>query len=94
MLLVEGLRRGGPDEPALEVCILWPVGETTTLDTMRDYYTRRAEHYECVYLQPERQPDLRAMERWLPSMFEGRRVLEVACGTGWWTRQGARHALD
>jgi demethylmenaquinone methyltransferase/2-methoxy-6-polyprenyl-1,4-benzoquinol methylase len=34
------------------------------------------------------------MERWLPSMFEGRRVLELACGTGWWTQHGARRALD
>ena len=61
---------------------------------MRDYYAQRAEYYERVYLRPERQPDLRAMERWLPSMFEGRRVLELACGTGWWTQHGARRALD
>jgi SAM-dependent methyltransferase len=70
------------------------VGEESTLDAMRDYYARRAEYYERVYLQPERQPDLRSMERWLPWMFEGRRVLEIACGTGWWTQHGARHASD
>jgi SAM-dependent methyltransferase len=74
--------------------ILRRVGEEGTLDPMRDYYARRAEYYERVYLQPERQPDLRAMERWLPRMFEGRRVLEIACGTGWWTQHGARHASD
>src|SRR3954453_20939783 len=56
---------------------------------MRPYYPRRATYYERVYLEPERQPDLRAMEAWLPSMFVGRRVLEVACGTGWWTPHGA-----
>ena len=74
--------------------ILRPVSEASTLDSMRDYYAQRAEYYERVYLQPEREPDLRAMEQWLPSMFEGRRVLEIACGTGWWTQHGARRALD
>src|SRR3954464_12646886 len=57
--------------------------EATTLESMRDYYARRATYYERVYLKPERQRDLRTMEAWLPSMFVGRRVLEVACGTGW-----------
>jgi SAM-dependent methyltransferase len=56
------------------------------------YYARRAAYYERVYFKPERQSDLRAMEAWLPSCFAGRRVLEVACGTGWWTPHGARDA--
>jgi hypothetical protein len=51
--------------------ILRPVSEASTPDSMRDYYAQRAEYYERVYLQPEREPDLRAMEQWLPSMFEG-----------------------
>jgi len=53
---------------------------------MHDYYAARAPEYDRVYAKPERQDDLRAMERWLPSRFDGRRVLEIACGTGWWTR--------
>jgi SAM-dependent methyltransferase len=57
-----------------------------------DYYRRRAATYERVYAKPERQDDLRAMEAWLPTPFAGRRVLEVACGTGWWTPHGARDA--
>ena len=61
-------------------------------DNMRDYYAQRASYYERVYHKPERQPDLRAMEAWLPGAFAGRHVLEVACGTGWWTPHGARHA--
>jgi len=53
---------------------------------MQDYYAERAPEYDRVYAKPERQQDLRAIERWLPPRFEGRRVLELACGTGWWTR--------
>jgi SAM-dependent methyltransferase len=61
---------------------------------LEDYYRRRAAIYERIYAKPERQPDLRAMEAWLPGVFAGRRVLEVACGTGWWTLHGAREAGD
>jgi len=60
------------------------------VEDMRAYYAQRAACYERVYHKPERQADLRAMEAWLPSRFGDRRVLEVACGTGWWTPHGAR----
>jgi demethylmenaquinone methyltransferase/2-methoxy-6-polyprenyl-1,4-benzoquinol methylase len=53
---------------------------------MQDYYAARAAEYDRIYLKPERQADLRAIERWLPAQFTDRAVLEVACGTGWWTR--------
>jgi demethylmenaquinone methyltransferase/2-methoxy-6-polyprenyl-1,4-benzoquinol methylase len=56
------------------------------------YYAQRASYYELVYLKPERQTDLRAIEAWLPGVFAGRRVLEVACGTSWWTPHAARDA--
>jgi demethylmenaquinone methyltransferase/2-methoxy-6-polyprenyl-1,4-benzoquinol methylase len=61
---------------------------------MQRYYAQRADYYERVYHKPERQTDLRAMEAWLPAAFAGRRVLEIACGTGWWTPHGARNATD
>lgn len=60
---------------------------------MLDYYKRRAAYYERVYHLPERQTDLRAMEASLAAPFAGRRVLEIACGTGWWTPHAARDAL-
>jgi ubiquinone/menaquinone biosynthesis C-methylase UbiE len=53
---------------------------------MQDYYAARAPEYDRVYLKPERQGDLRAIEAWLAPIFAGANVLEVACGTGYWTR--------
>lgn len=63
-------------------------------DRMRDYYAQRAQSYERVYHRPERQADLRAMEAALAAPFAGRHVLEIACGTGWWTPHGARGAAS
>ena len=53
---------------------------------MHDYYAARAPEYDRIYLKPERQPDLRRIEAWLPGVFAGRSVLEIACGTGYWTQ--------
>jgi demethylmenaquinone methyltransferase/2-methoxy-6-polyprenyl-1,4-benzoquinol methylase len=64
------------------------------VDAMRAYYAQRASYYERVYHKPERQPDLRAMEAWISTPFAGRRVLEIACGTGWWTPHAARDAAS
>jgi demethylmenaquinone methyltransferase/2-methoxy-6-polyprenyl-1,4-benzoquinol methylase len=59
---------------------------------MHDYYAARASEYDKIYQKPERQSDLREIETWLSHAFERRNVLEVACGTGYWTQfiaQGA-----
>ncbi len=53
---------------------------------LQAYYAARANEYDRVYAKPERQTDLREMERWLPPLLSGRRVLEIACGTGYWTQ--------
>ena len=53
---------------------------------MQSYYAARAREYDEVYLKTERQADLRAMERWVPPHFSGASVLEIACGTGYWTQ--------
>jgi SAM-dependent methyltransferase len=60
------------------------------VDQMQTYYARRAAEYERIYAKPERQHELRAIEAWLPGQFSGRHVLEIACGTGWWTPHCAR----
>lgn len=65
---------------------------TATPASMAAYYLQRAASYERVYLKPERQADLRAMAAWLATCFVGRNVLEIACGTGWWTPHAAAHA--
>lgn len=67
---------------------------STAIESMPDYYARRAAEYERIYRKPERQRELREIEAWLPALFARRRVLEIACGTGWWTPHGARDAAS
>jgi len=57
-----------------------------SLSPMQSYYAARASEYDRVYLKAERQSDLRQIEQWLPSVLAGVTVLEVACGTGYWTQ--------
>jgi SAM-dependent methyltransferase len=61
-------------------------------DSLADYYARRAHEYERVYAKPERQQDLRWLAARLGALLGGRDVLEVACGTGYWTQVLVRHA--
>jgi SAM-dependent methyltransferase len=66
---------------------------------MAQYYAKRAAVYEQVYDKPERQHELEWLRRRIPDVFRDRTVLEVACGTGYWTqfiaREAARvHACD
>jgi SAM-dependent methyltransferase len=56
------------------------------LSPMQRYYAARAGEYDRIYEKPERQADLRQIESWLPSLFLSATVLEVACGTGYWTQ--------
>ena len=52
---------------------------------METYYAQRAAEYERIYAKPERQADLARMRKDIPALFRGARVLEIACGTGYWT---------
>ncbi len=61
-------------------------------DALREYYRRRAAEYDRIYAKPERQDDLRRLEAVIARWLAGRRVLELACGTGWWTAVAARTA--
>lgn len=53
---------------------------------MQAYYASRAPYYDAVYLKPERAKDIAFLCEYLPAAFAGRAVLEVACGTGYWTQ--------
>ena len=50
------------------------------------YYAARANEYEKVYACPARQRDLLDLHKIIPAYLSGRHVLDVACGTGYWTR--------
>ncbi|MGA2552078.1 MAG: methyltransferase domain-containing protein [Burkholderiaceae bacterium] len=60
----------------------WP-GQSEAM--LREYYERRAPEYERIYAKPERQTDLARLRRAVAHQFVGRTVLDVACGTGYWT---------
>ena len=53
---------------------------------MIDYYSKRAEEYEAIYKKTERQPDLQKLRDYLKDFFVDTDVLELACGTGYWTQ--------
>jgi ubiquinone/menaquinone biosynthesis C-methylase UbiE len=55
------------------------------METLESYYARRAAEYEKIFRKPERQADLARLRTDLPALFKGERVLEIACGTGYWT---------
>ena len=64
----------------------------STTPHLEQYYARRASEYERIYDKPERQHELEWLRRRIPELFAGRTVLEVACGTGYWTQFIARRA--
>jgi SAM-dependent methyltransferase len=57
------------------------------------YYAQRAAEYERVYASPRWQEDLERIRERIRAVFAGRRLFEVACGTGYWTRYAAERAL-
>jgi ubiquinone/menaquinone biosynthesis C-methylase UbiE len=59
---------------------------------LTSYYRDRAASYDAVYAKPERQADLATLRDVLPPLVAGRRVLEVAAGTGYWTAPLSRSA--
>ncbi len=58
------------------------------------YYKDRAEEYEKIYSKPERQDDLQRAAMVLQDSFAGKEVLEIACGTGYWTERIAQSAAS
>lgn len=56
-------------------------------DELHAYYSARADEYEEIYHQndPVKLAEQNAISKKIHETFSGRNVLEVACGTGYWT---------
>ena len=61
---------------------------------MNAYYAQRASTYEQTYARPEYLDDLETLENNLCEALDGHNVLELACGTGYWTEQYAPYAAS
>jgi demethylmenaquinone methyltransferase/2-methoxy-6-polyprenyl-1,4-benzoquinol methylase len=69
----------GADKPAA-------ADDRSATPHLENYYSKRAREYEQIYEKPERQRELEWLRHRVPEIFRGRTVLEVACGTGYWTQ--------
>ncbi|EQB62827.1 MAG: Methylase involved in ubiquinone/menaquinone biosynthesis [candidate division Zixibacteria bacterium RBG-1] len=50
------------------------------------YYALRAKEYEKIYYRPERQAEIFQLCEFLKEEFRNLNLLEIACGTGYWTQ--------
>lgn len=59
---------------------------------LSSYYRDRAKEYDKVYQIPAEQEDLVKAAALFQQLFKNKSVLEIACGTGYWTEQIAKTA--
>jgi SAM-dependent methyltransferase len=66
------------------------------IDEMQEYYARRAPEYDASmgYDDPERVATLARAVASITRRLDRRRVLELACGPGFWTQHVARVATE
>ncbi len=59
-----------------------------------DYYRARAAEYEQIYYRhvPERRREIDEQAEDLRELVRGKDILDLACGTGYWTQRMARTA--
>lgn len=55
------------------------------MNSLQKYYAQLAPTYDEVYDDPDRQEDLETLQEHLAELLSGHTVLELACGTGYWT---------
>ena len=60
-----------------------------SFDQTREYYAQRAGEYDDVYTRdnPGRQDELAELYAMSQETLAGREVIDLACGTGFWTRK-------
>lgn len=56
------------------------------------YYDQRAAEYDKVYAIPEEQEDLKRSSAIFQDLLQNKKVLEIACGTGYWTSEISKTA--
>jgi SAM-dependent methyltransferase len=59
---------------------------------VKEYYAKIAANVERAYDDPERQEDLDQMRAQVAQVLRGHVVLELGCGSGYWTAQIAESA--
>ena len=66
------------------------------MNSINEYYNNRAKEYEQIYHRddPLRQSELAKIKNLLRDSFKNKSVLEVACGTGYWTEAVAQTAKN
>jgi SAM-dependent methyltransferase len=57
---------------------------------LASYYKQRAAEYENIYQKPERQNDLEEISSVLLDIFRRKDIIEICCGTGYWTQRIAK----
>lgn len=58
---------------------------TQDYDALAGYYAATAQDYDAAFARPERAADLDALRTRVADLVRGHAVLELACGTGYWT---------
>jgi len=84
----------GPSRPRAALVVRNAVSECPPLlkVSAEEYYRERAGEYELLYSLPQFTRDLNWLRLWVRKHSRGSTILEVAAGTGYWTRVAAAAA--